>query len=222
MSVPSIGSNLSISGYTAVQCTGNPEQDAKSFADANGISVEEAKSILQSTFGAPGAAPSATNSDVADVTKVSKDEDSVLDVSETNETGTTNAAAGLTDDKKSAIQTACDNLVFALQEEANCYQNWVNNPNSSDAQAIFWNAVTRNASRADELAAVMQGIDESLLPDEVKNTYQTLLNAIKNEDDTYVAYQQGGSFDDFNAAKNVRYDASAKFLECLQDTGFLK
>ena len=48
-----ISNNLNVSGYKAVKRTGNPDQDAQSFAQANNISLNEAKSILQAKFGNP-------------------------------------------------------------------------------------------------------------------------------------------------------------------------
>lgn len=50
---PKIGEEFKIS-YKSVKCTGNPDTDAKNFAEANNITVDEAKRILSSKFGAPG------------------------------------------------------------------------------------------------------------------------------------------------------------------------
>ena len=75
MNVPNIGANFEISGYSSVKCTGNPETDAQNFADANGISLEEAKSILSSNFGSP-VLQEAQN--VADMVANSVDEDAEL------------------------------------------------------------------------------------------------------------------------------------------------
>ncbi len=48
-----IGEEYQIS-YKSVKCTGNPDVDAKNFAEANNITIDEAKRILSSKFGAPG------------------------------------------------------------------------------------------------------------------------------------------------------------------------
>lgn len=82
MNVPSIGASFDITGYNSVKCTGDPATDAKNFADANGISVDEAKNILAANFGAPAQKASS-------VTTTSTDEDAELD---------TDATLDLTDD----------------------------------------------------------------------------------------------------------------------------
>ncbi len=56
MNVPQINSILEVTGYQSVNGTGNPEQDAKNFADANQITVEKAKTILMNKYGKPAAA----------------------------------------------------------------------------------------------------------------------------------------------------------------------
>lgn len=84
MNVPTIGANFDITGYTTVKCTGDPQKDAKNFANANNISVEEAKKILSGQFGAPkkqstDAVKTATNT-VDDDAEL--DEDADLDLEE--------------------------------------------------------------------------------------------------------------------------------------------
>ncbi len=89
MNVPTIGQNFDITGYNTVKCSGNPEADAQNFATANGISVEQAKAILQGQFGAPGAAPAQNNTATAGVTNVTADpepelaENATLDLEDT-------------------------------------------------------------------------------------------------------------------------------------------
>ena len=74
MNVPTIGANFEISGYETVQCTGDPMKDAKNFADANGISVEEAKKVLSGQFGDPKV-QEGSNSNTGEKVAASKDDD---------------------------------------------------------------------------------------------------------------------------------------------------
>ena len=57
---PEIGGYFEISGYQSTKCTGNPNQDAQNFADANNLSLDEAKKILSGEYGAPQAPKAAS------------------------------------------------------------------------------------------------------------------------------------------------------------------
>ncbi len=78
MNIPSIGSNFEISGYTSVKCTGDPNKDAKNFAEANGISVDEAKKVLSGQFGAPSASNNKAASSASNVTVTTYDDEAEL------------------------------------------------------------------------------------------------------------------------------------------------
>ena len=89
MNVPTIGANFDISGYNTVKCTGDPQKDAKNFADANNITIDEAKKILSGKFGDPVKKADSTDTSKAGATMVDDDaeldDDADLDVETTEE-----------------------------------------------------------------------------------------------------------------------------------------
>ena len=79
MNVPTIGANFDIAGYNTVKCTGDPQKDAKNFADANNITVDEAKKILSGQFGDPAKKADSTDANKAAATTTTVDDDAELD-----------------------------------------------------------------------------------------------------------------------------------------------
>ncbi len=96
MNIPIVGQTFEIDGYKSIECTADPNADAKAFAKANGIPVAEAKYILETLYGS-----ARRDKDTEGVTDTTADEDAEVDASD--------------DD----ITAAIDNLTAALEGNDN-------------------------------------------------------------------------------------------------------
>ena len=143
MNVPTIGANFDIAGYNTVKCTGDPNKDAQNFADANNITVAEAKKILSGQFGDPAKKSNATAKSAATIDDVDDDVelDDDADIDDLDETSTTYAGEAEDDelddidfddnedddvDNTTAddVDTYIDDMQEKYQEAANTYNAW--------------------------------------------------------------------------------------------------
>ena len=128
MNVPTIGANFEITGYDSVQCTGDPMKDAKNFADANGISVEEAKKVLSGQFGDPKVQETKNTTTTTNI-ETEDDEveldDEVEDFTDDEITNVEeNDDDGIAQEDIDSINNAIDGLDEKNTEYKNCYNNW--------------------------------------------------------------------------------------------------
>ena len=142
MNVPTIGANFDISGYNTVKCTGDPNKDAKNFADANNITVAEAKKILSGQFGDPvkrtesttDATKAGATNDVDDDVELEDDAD-IDDIDDIDETDDVEEDDEVEDDDDTTnnladtvisdeVDTYIDDITEKYQEAANRYHAW--------------------------------------------------------------------------------------------------
>ena len=211
MNIPIVGQNFSISGYTTVKCTGNPEQDAKNFAEANGITVEQAKNILQGQFGAPQQVQNTTSNDVVTAIMQPDKEEDIVIVDETTDLLSNN------NDKLIELKSKTADLEAALKAQDKAYVAWMNDYSNSTKQQTYWDSVTYSGLVTDALIELTNKYPD-LLNDSVKDALIHMREAVKMEDETYVTWQNGGSWQDFATAMTKRYEMNTNFVRAVNKT----
>ena len=215
MNVPAIGSNFEISGYKSVKCTGNPEQDAQNFATANGISVDKAKQILSGQFGAPTVQNNQTTG-VTQVLTAEDEEETIVVVDKTNDTSNT-----ANNQTKTELKNQMTILAAAIEAQDAAYVAWMNDYSNSTKQQTYWASVTYSGKVTDTLINLMNKVDSSEINASVADALIHLTESVKTEDSTYVAWKDGGSWDDFAKGMHVRYVNTLNFMRSVNETGWL-
>ena len=188
MNVPQIGTNFEISGYTAVQCTGDPAKDAKNFADANNLSLDEAKAILSGQFGAPKAQNEtmSTATTQSTVSIDSNDEDAEL-IEEEDENFTENVNSddeGITQEDIDAINSAIDSLTEKNTEYKNCFNNYAKSSYEYGLSELY-QSINNYQTDAYNLIDAIDSADLSNLDYSTRKDIDNTKDELKNWADKY-------------------------------------
>ncbi|MCR4880619.1 MAG: hypothetical protein K6A44_01520 [bacterium] len=197
MNVPQIGSNFEISGYNSVKCTGDPNQDAKNFAEANNISVSEARTILSAKFGEPAAKQA---NDVVKAATTATDDDSELVTGSQIEVDGYNSVA-MTGDPQQDAKNFADANNISVDEAKEILSAEFGAPKT-----------TQTATAADEV----EEDDENAI-DTIKAEVDDYVTDIQDKwqevSNTYNAWQKAGGGWSNNGTPLWKYHAAVKDLQ---------